>query len=298
METGESGTNPWMKLNVLESCEISYCLIVQTLLLMLTNDCQECVFDCWNIVRCNASTSLGCCPPPPPSSCSPSSFLRLSSLQPSGVFLTMPHWISRLFLADFPNQFYLLQLPARPQAGRTERRSDPDEMLASRQRHTGSLSRHVQVIITFVLRKLLLNIAHIVNSGWTHWRLHPQNQTKMRMGDLFLIHPDSNSLLRRSWTNECHSIKNLQISFRSRWTGPTWWTVETRWSFSLGKLCPVSSVRRWTQDVSFKVVFVSTRFLPQMFGVSQPSYIDENLTDLPELDNEDSERLRSFVVSF
>ena len=170
-------------------------------------------------------------------------------------------------------------------------------MLASRQRHTGSLSRHVQVIITFVLRKLLQNIAHIVNSGWTHWRLHPQNQTKMRMGDLFLIHPDSNSLLRRSWTNECHSIKNLQISFRSRWTGPTWWTVETRWSFSLGKLCPVSSVRRWTQDVSFKVVFVSTRFLPQMFGVSQPSYIDENLTDLPELDNEDSERLRSFVVS-
>ena len=35
----------------------------------------------------------------------------------------------------------------------------------------------------------------------------------------------------------------------------------------------------------------------QMFGVSQPSYIDENLTDLPELENEDSERLRSFVVS-
>ena len=39
-------------------------------------------------------------------------------------------------------------------------------------------------------------------------------------------------------------------------------------------------------------------YLPQMFGVSQPSYIDENLTDLPELENEDSERLRSFVVSF
>ena len=39
-------------------------------------------------------------------------------------------------------------------------------------------------------------------------------------------------------------------------------------------------------------------FSPQMFGVSQPSYIDENLTDLPELENEDSERLRSFVVSF
>ena len=38
--------------------------------------------------------------------------------------------------------------------------------------------------------------------------------------------------------------------------------------------------------------------LLQMFGVSQPSYIDENLTDLPELENEDSERLRSFVVSF
>ena len=35
-----------------------------------------------------------------------------------------------------------------------------------------------------------------------------------------------------------------------------------------------------------------------MFGVSQPSYIDENLTNLPELENEDSERLRSFVVSF
>ena len=35
-----------------------------------------------------------------------------------------------------------------------------------------------------------------------------------------------------------------------------------------------------------------------MFGVSQPSYVDENLTDLPELENEDSERLRSFVVSF
>ena len=35
-----------------------------------------------------------------------------------------------------------------------------------------------------------------------------------------------------------------------------------------------------------------------MFGVSQPSYVDENLTDLPELENEDSERLRSFVASF
>ena len=33
-----------------------------------------------------------------------------------------------------------------------------------------------------------------------------------------------------------------------------------------------------------------------MFGVSQPSYVDENLTDLPELENEDSERLRGFVV--
>lgn len=42
---------------------------------------------------------------------------------------------------------------------------------------------------------------------------------------------------------------------------------------------------------------VPSFFCEKMFGVSQPSYIDENLTDLPELDNEDSERLRSFVAS-
>jgi len=42
---------------------------------------------------------------------------------------------------------------------------------------------------------------------------------------------------------------------------------------------------------------VSSFFCERMFGVSQPSYIDENLTDLPELENEDSERLRSFVAS-
>ena len=42
---------------------------------------------------------------------------------------------------------------------------------------------------------------------------------------------------------------------------------------------------------------VSSFFCERMFGVSQASYIDENLTDLPELENEDSERLRAFVVS-
>jgi len=42
---------------------------------------------------------------------------------------------------------------------------------------------------------------------------------------------------------------------------------------------------------------VSTFFCEKMFGVSQPSYVDENLTDLPELENEDSERLRGFVAS-
>lgn len=42
---------------------------------------------------------------------------------------------------------------------------------------------------------------------------------------------------------------------------------------------------------------VSSFFCEKMFGVSQPSYVDENLTDLPELENEDSERLRSFVAS-
>jgi len=36
-------------------------------------------------------------------------------------------------------------------------------------------------------------------------------------------------------------------------------------------------------------------FCEKMFGVSRPADVDENLTDLPELDNEDSERLRVFV---
>ena len=31
-------------------------------------------------------------------------------------------------------------------------------------------------------------------------------------------------------------------------------------------------------------------FCEKMFGVSKPVDVDENLTDLPELDNEDSER--------
>jgi len=38
-------------------------------------------------------------------------------------------------------------------------------------------------------------------------------------------------------------------------------------------------------------------FCEKMFGVSRPVDIDENLTDLPELDNEDSDRLRTFVQS-
>jgi len=42
---------------------------------------------------------------------------------------------------------------------------------------------------------------------------------------------------------------------------------------------------------------VSSFFCEKMFGVSQPSYIDENITDLPELENEDSERLRAFLAS-
>merc|ERR1712179_193200 len=42
---------------------------------------------------------------------------------------------------------------------------------------------------------------------------------------------------------------------------------------------------------------VSSFFCEKMFGVSQPSYVDENLTDLPELENEDSERLRTFVAN-
>jgi protein transport protein SEC24 len=33
----------------------------------------------------------------------------------------------------------------------------------------------------------------------------------------------------------------------------------------------------------------------KIFGVTRSNEIDENITDLPELDNEDSERLRSFV---
>lgn len=36
-------------------------------------------------------------------------------------------------------------------------------------------------------------------------------------------------------------------------------------------------------------------FCEKMFGVSKPVDVDENLTDLPELENEDSERLRVFV---
>jgi len=38
-------------------------------------------------------------------------------------------------------------------------------------------------------------------------------------------------------------------------------------------------------------------FCERIFGVSQPGLIDENLTDLPELDNEDSERLKLFIQS-
>merc|ERR1719153_1548998 len=38
-------------------------------------------------------------------------------------------------------------------------------------------------------------------------------------------------------------------------------------------------------------------FCEKIFGVSRPVDIDENLTDLPELDNEDSERLRTFIQS-
>merc|ERR1712183_837134 len=33
----------------------------------------------------------------------------------------------------------------------------------------------------------------------------------------------------------------------------------------------------------------------KIFGVTRPVDIDENLTDLPEMENEDSERLRSFI---
>ena len=92
-------------------------------------------------------------------------------------------------------------------------------------------------------------------------------------------------------------FKRLNFSFRSLWTEPTWWTVETKWSFSLGKLCRVSSVRRWPRPI-FVGLIQKLPSSSQMFGVSQPSYVDENLTDLPELENEDSERLRSFVASF
>lgn len=42
---------------------------------------------------------------------------------------------------------------------------------------------------------------------------------------------------------------------------------------------------------------VSSFFCEKIFGVSHPSHVDENLTDLPELDNEDSERLRGFLAS-
>ena len=77
---------------------------------------------------------------------------------------------------------------------------------------------------------------------------------------------------------------------------PTWWTVGTKWFFSLEKSSQVSSVRGWAlRECEYVSDYDSNQF--QMFGVSQPSYIDENLTDLPELENEDSERLRSFVVS-
>jgi len=39
----------------------------------------------------------------------------------------------------------------------------------------------------------------------------------------------------------------------------------------------------------------STFFCEKIFGVTKVTDVDENLLDLPELDNEDSERLRSFV---
>lgn len=39
----------------------------------------------------------------------------------------------------------------------------------------------------------------------------------------------------------------------------------------------------------------SSFFCEKIFGVSKVTDVDENLLDLPELDNEDSERLRSFI---
>ena len=133
------------------------------------------------------------------------------------------------------------------------------------------------------------------------WRPCPRGQMKMRMVDLFQTLQGFNFQLRRCFAildfKQSLKCKELSFPFRSLWTEPTWWTVETKWSFSLGKLCRVSSVRRWPCPI-FVGLIQKLPSLSQMFGVSQPSYVDENLTDLPELENEDSERLRSFVASF
>jgi len=40
---------------------------------------------------------------------------------------------------------------------------------------------------------------------------------------------------------------------------------------------------------------VQQHFCEKIFGVGRPNEIDENITDLPELENEDSERLRTFI---
>ena len=39
----------------------------------------------------------------------------------------------------------------------------------------------------------------------------------------------------------------------------------------------------------------SSFFCEKIFGVSKVTEVDENLLDLPELENEDSERLRTFI---
>ena len=44
--------------------------------------------------------------------------------------------------------------------------------------------------------------------------------------------------------------------------------------------------------INFHCQYLLTIICLQMFGVSKPIDVDENLTDLPELENEDSERYK------
>ena len=107
--------------------------------------------------RCSASTSPGCCPPPPLSSYSLCLFSPLSSRQHSG----------EVSVLSFENadSSYPPQLPPWLEVGRKKRGVDPNEVFASRQRHSDPLPWYVQVNIECPLFKKTLCIVATKQSG-------------------------------------------------------------------------------------------------------------------------------------